>query len=99
MVVRNDNGDASSICRSHPGNTGYTIVHCHQQVGRLFLRQLHYLRRQSVTVLKSIGHQVIHLPASHGPQRQYGQRTTGGAITIEITHDQNVLIMLQGIGQ
>ena len=54
---------------------------------------------QAVTVVESVGYQVVHMERAKGPQRTNRQSCTGGAVRIEVTDDENFLVNRQGIRQ
>ena len=48
-------------------------------------------RAKSVTILKTIWHQIINIAAAHAAQGKYRQCGTGGTISIKVTDNHNAL--------
>ena len=88
MMVGNHHLQAGGPGRCYPFNTGDAVVHGHQHVRATGQRHLDNFRRQAIAVLKTIGHQVIHLRCAQLPQGQHGDAAGGGPIGIKVTHNQ-----------
>ena len=73
VVIGDQGGDAQRPGRGHPLDTGNTIVHGNDQVGPPGGSQLDDLGGQAVTVLETVGDQVIDLGSPERPQAGYRQ--------------------------
>jgi hypothetical protein len=89
MMVGNQHPDAERMGGFYAFNAGHPVIHRNQQIRLLAGGNCDNLRGQAVAVNKAIGHHIVHLCRAQRPQRPRRQRTTGGAVGIEISHNRD----------
>ena len=102
MVVCDQHLNTQGFGEGNTLKTGDAVIHGNNQVragvtqglrrGVDTRRQQDNFRRQAVAVFEAVGHQVIHLQRTHGPQAQHHQGGAGGTIGIKVTDHQNALL-------
>jgi hypothetical protein len=98
VMIGDDHTHAQPIGFRHAFDAGDAIVHGDQQVRAALRRQANDFRRQTVAVLKSIRHQIIHARAECA-QRANANRASRGAIRIVVGDDEQTLPGSHCIGQ
>ncbi len=75
--------------RGHLGMTGDAVVDGDDQPGLRFRREVHDLRRQTIAILKAIGHQEVDVLEAEASHLTHHQRRAGSAVGVEISDDHD----------
>ena len=99
MVIGNQHLDAEAVGLGHAIDAGDAVIYGDNHIGGFLARsELHDLRREAVTVLKTIGHQIINR-CIHRAQCTHAHRAGGGAVGIVVGDDQQFFTLGNRIGQ
>ena len=99
MVIGYHHPESGSPGSGDPFDAGNTVIHCYQYIRLALQRHRDNFRSQAVTVLEAIGHQIIHPRGAQRAQTHYRHRAGRGAVTIEVTDNQDRLALLQRLTQ
>src|SRR5690606_18525618 len=99
MVIGDQYRDPGGIGSSNALKTGDTVIHSNNQVGFAFQCQFYNFRTQTITIGKTVRHDVVHITETHAAQGANGQHTAGGTIGIKVGNNQYSPLLLQHIAQ
>jgi hypothetical protein len=101
VVISDQHVDAERIGRCHAIDAGDAVIDRNQQF-RLARRtaggQRDDLRRQAITVLEAVRHQILDLAAKHA-QAAHRDRAGGGAVTIVVGDHYHAAFALNRVGE
>src|SRR5690606_27812427 len=89
MVIGNEGLDSEAARLLDPRKTGHAVIDGHDQRRLALGSKAHDLRRQTVSVLKSIRHEEVDRWKPESAQLPYDESGARGPIGIEIPHDDD----------
>jgi len=98
MVGDNHTHTELARCRDAV-NAGNTVIHCYQNVRLVLRRDAYDLRGQAISVLESVGHQVVDFFEPHLLEQRHRQRTAGCTIGIKVPDNNNARLKLDRISE
>ncbi|MNE28376.1 hypothetical protein D3C80_1218140 [compost metagenome] len=99
VVVSHQHLHAFGVGHVHSRMGRDAVIHREDQFGTARRRLFDHFGTQAVAVLKTIRHQIIDRTAAHAAQRQHRQRSTGGAISVEVPHHHDAATRRQRLLQ
>lgn len=95
MMIRNQNLDAQFPGCGNSVQTGNTIIHRDQQRRLFGGSNPDDFRRQTVTELKPVRHDKIHLLCTQALQPPDSNRAAGCAVGVEVCDNHNFVLLCQ----